>query len=149
MPSLFALTQYTLDKKNRFFVPPMIRDVLKKERANYLIIAAGLEKCLMLFLPSQWEAVSANARGIIGSKNKEDERAFKRFFFGNACQTFIDGMGRILITQTHKNYAGLSKKIIVAGVGDKAEIWDYSRWQNYCIKKIEPRKKLFAKIYDI
>jgi len=30
-----------------------------------------------------------------------------------------------------KNYAGLKKKIVVAGLFNRLEIWDEENWQNY------------------
>ena len=41
-----------------------------------------------------------------------------------------DKQGRILLPQNLREYAGLTKDIVVIGVGDRAEIWDKEKWEH-------------------
>ncbi|HUT86097.1 MAG TPA: division/cell wall cluster transcriptional repressor MraZ [Elusimicrobiales bacterium] len=149
MGVFFGLHKYNLDGKNRLILPVYFRNLLKKEKAKYFMLALGFNKCLYLFLPSQWEKISQDNLSIFKSSDKEKERAFKRFFFGNAVKAEVDKLGRVLVNTVHKKYAGLKKKIIVVGVGNKAEIWDANQWEKYNRKVIIPNKEKFSKIYDI
>lgn len=149
MSSLFGISQYHLDPKNRLFLPPKFRQALKAEKGSQFIITTGLDKCLYLFLPSRWEALLADNMKAFSSASKDGERAFKRFFFGNAAECPVDALGRILIGQNHKEYAGLSKKVFIVGVGNKAEIWSAERWNRYKATHIDPKAEKFSKIYDI
>jgi MraZ protein len=149
MNTFFGIHQYSLDSKNRLILPVYYRRLVKSEKARHFMITLGLNRCLYLFLPSQWEKISEDNLSIFKSSDKEKERAFKRFFFGSAVKSQIDRLGRILINPMHKKYAGLKKKIVIVGVGSKAEIWDSSGWQTYNKKVIEPNKNKFGKIYDI
>ncbi|OPZ64510.1 MAG: cell division protein MraZ [Candidatus Aerophobetes bacterium ADurb.Bin490] len=36
----------------------------------------------------------------------------------------VDKSGRIIIPQFLKDYAGISKNVVFAGIGDRFEIWD-------------------------
>ena len=149
MKTFFGRHQYSLDTKHRLILPVAFRNLLKTEKAKYFVVTLGLDKCLYLFLPAQWEKIAEDSLSIFKSADKQKERAFKRFFFANALKADVDKMGRILISPVHKKYAGLKKKITIIGVGNKAEIWDSKAWENYSAKVITPNKAKFAKIYDI
>ena len=84
MSSLYGEYSYVMDAKGRVFVPARFRDELHKEDKNYFMLSIGLDRCLYIFLPSKWEELIANNMEIFKSENKEEERAFKRYFFGNA-----------------------------------------------------------------
>ena len=43
----------------------------------------------------------------------------------------FDNLGRILIPDYLKKYAGLKKKVIVAGLYNRLEIWDETKWKVY------------------
>jgi len=48
-----------------------------------------------------------------------------------AMEVSIDALGRILMPDYLKDYAGLSKKTIVAGLFNRIEIWDETKWNIY------------------
>ena len=43
----------------------------------------------------------------------------------------FDSLGRILVPEYLKAYAGLKKVAVVAGVYNRLEIWDDEKWENY------------------
>jgi len=43
----------------------------------------------------------------------------------------IDKLGRVLIPDYLKEYAGLKKEVIVAGLYNRLEIWDSVKWSDY------------------
>lgn len=147
--SFYGEYPYTLDSKNRIFIPVRFREELKKEKENYMMLTIGINHCLYLFLPSKWEELISNNMQIFKSENKEEERAFKRFFFGNATDAPLDEQGRILIPQNHKNYASLKRDVIIRGVGNKAEIWNLNLWNKYKKEVMGPLFAKFSKIFDI
>ncbi|OGR69227.1 MAG: division/cell wall cluster transcriptional repressor MraZ [Elusimicrobia bacterium GWC2_63_65] len=149
MSSLYGEYEYVIDAKSRVFIPSRFRDELRKEDKNYLMLSVGLDGCLYIFLPSKWEELLAGNMQVFKSENKEEERAFKRFFFGNACEAELDDQGRILIPHNQKIYASLKKDVLIRGVGNKAEIWDAQVWSKYKKDVIEPSLGKFGKILDI
>ena len=42
-----------------------------------------------------------------------------------------DAQGRISIPARMREYAGLSKDIVIAGVGKRMEVWDAAEWARY------------------
>lgn len=149
MNAFYGEYKFTMDPKNRIFIPSKFREALKSEKKDFFMITNGLDKCLYIFLPSRWEELINNNMEIFKSENKEEERAFKRFFFSRASECSIDEQGRILIQQAHREYAGLKKEIVITGVGNKAEIWDARNWNIYTQTKIKKSVEKFNKILDI
>ncbi|MCX5790741.1 MAG: division/cell wall cluster transcriptional repressor MraZ [Elusimicrobia bacterium] len=149
MSSLYGEYNCAMDPKSRVFIPARFREALAAEKKDHLMLSTGLDQCLFVFLPSKWEELIANNMEIFKSENKEDERAFKRSFFGNAADAQLDKQGRILVPQNQKVYASLKKDIVIRGVGNKAEIWDAQLWAKYKKDVMEPSFAKFSKIIDI
>lgn len=149
MKAFYGEYKHTMDEKGRIFIPARFREFLKEEGKDFFMVTIGMDNCLYLFLPSKWDELISNNMNIFKSENKEEERAFKRFFFSNAANCQIDEQGRLLINQNHKEYAQLKKDIVIIGVGNKAEIWDAQNWLKYKNTKIEKSRKKFSKILEI
>lgn len=149
MTLLIGRYEYSLDPKNRLAVPPKFREALTQEKADRLFLTSGLEGCLYLFLPSQWERLLENDLQAFSLADKEKERAFKRKFFAEATDVELDAAGRILIPQFLKAHAGLKSTVYVQGAGKRAEIWDVARWNAYSRSKVEPAFKLVSRSLEI
>ncbi len=149
MPAFYGEYKFVLDDKNRVFIPAKFRDDLKKEKGKHFMITIGLDKCLYLFLPSTWNELIKNNMEVFKSDDKEEERAFKRFFFSNACEAFVDDQGRVLVPQNQKNYAEIKKEVYIIGVGNKIELWAKEKWEEYKNSKIKSSLNKFSKILDI
>ncbi len=149
MNAFYGEYKFVMDTKGRIFVPSKFREALKKEEKDFFMLTKGLDSCLYMFLPSKWEDLIKNNMEIFKSENKEEERAFKRFFFSNAYDCQIDEQGRILIGQGHRDYASLKKDIVIIGAGNKAEIWDAVSWKKYDETKMQKSFQKFSKILDI
>ncbi len=119
---------HTLDDKNRMSLPVKFR----KEMGKSVIVAPGLDNCLSIFTTKEWEKISSKLSD--SSMLATDNRSFSRFMFGQAIVVDVDTSGRILIPENLKNRSGLTSKVIVIGVQNRAEIWNEKAWNNY--KKI-------------
>jgi len=149
MSVFYGEYNYAMDAKNRIFVPSKFRDELKKENTDYFMITIGLDGCLYMFSPSVWNDLIKNNMEVFRTNDKEQERAFKRYFFSNAFEAKLDEMGRILLSSSHKNYASIKKDVVIIGAGNKIEIWAKEKWENYKKRMISKSMKKFSKILDI
>ncbi|MCX7641517.1 MAG: division/cell wall cluster transcriptional repressor MraZ [Elusimicrobiales bacterium] len=147
--SFYGEYHFVIDSKNRIFIPSKFRDELKKEKAKNFMITIGLDGCLYIFPPSTWNELLKNNMEVFKAENKEEERAFKRFFFSNASETEIDEQGRILISNSHKNFAHIKKEVVIIGAGNKIELWAKEKWEEYKNIKIKKSLEKFSKILDI
>ena len=152
MSSLYGEYTCVMDPKSRVFIPARFREALGAEKKNYLMLSTGPDRCLYIFLPSKWEELIANNMEIFKAENmenKEEARAFKRSFFGNAADTQLDKQGRILVPQNQKVYASLSKELVIRGAGNKAEIWDAQIWAKYKKEVMDPSFEKLSKKIDL
>lgn len=116
---------HTLDAKKRLSLPSKFR----KKFGKMVVVTRGLDNCLFLFPTKEWEKIS-NKFGDL-SIGQSDTRGFNRFMFSGATEAEIDSVGRILIPDFLKTFAGLSNKVALAGIGNRVEIWDERRWSEY------------------
>jgi len=58
-----------------------------------------------------------------------EARSLQRVVYANAVEGDLDKQGRIVIPSALKEYAGLDRDVVVAGVNDHLEIWDRAAWR--------------------
>ena len=60
--------------------------------------------------------------------SNKDARAFSRFFFAGAIDCEIDKQGRFLISSNLREFAGLTKDVLIVGMDSRLEIWSKDKW---------------------
>lgn len=117
--------KHNLDLKKRLSIPSKFR----KELGEGAVLTRGLDNCLFVFPSQFWKPFAEMLAGL--SIAKKDTRSFSRLFLSGAVEVEFDSLGRILIPDVLKEYAGLSKTVVVAGIFNRLEIWDEKRWNVY------------------
>jgi MraZ protein len=122
MSNFLGEYEVTLDSKGRFMLPIGYKRQLGEAEGTRYILSRGFEKCLTLYTEAQWEKVASVVRRL--NEFSAKARNFKRVFLNGA--TFIepDAAGRILISKSMIEHAGLSKDIVFSAQMDKVELWD-------------------------
>ncbi len=115
--------KYSIDEKKRLAIPVKFRQLLGKRA----VITRGLDKCLFLYPTKEWGSLAKKIAQL--PLAQADARSFSRLMLGGAMEVSIDSLGRILIPDYLKAYAGLKKKIIFVGLYDRVEIWDEEEFQ--------------------
>lgn len=117
----------TLDDKGRISLPAKLRSGLP---GSLLVVTQGVDKCLWLFTPERWNALSEQLFAAT-SLFHQQARIIQRRIIAPAQEVEIDKAGRIAIPQSLREYAGLSKECVVLGITKRLEIWDvegYRAW---------------------
>ena len=117
--------EHTLDEKKRVSLPKAFRAALGKR----VVMTRGLDNCLFVYSRQAWDTVAKKLQSL--SLVAADTRGFNRFILSGAAEVDVDGVGRILIPDHQKEFAGLKKRVIFAGLSDRVEIWDADRWGTY------------------
>ena len=116
---------HSLDDKNRLALPAKFRASLK----SGAVVTRGLDNCLFVFTKTDWQKMVDKITELpIG---KSDARGFSRIMLAGAMDVKLDSLGRVLLPDYLKKYAGLNKKIVVAGLYSRLEIWDENKWGVY------------------
>ena len=102
----------------------------EKSAGPDFILTQGLEHCLFLFPNESW-ADLAEKLADLPITNKSEERAFKRILLSAACEAEVDSQGRLLVPQHLKEYAKISREVVILGVLKHVEIWAKEEWTRY------------------
>ena len=117
--------QHSFDEKGRVSVPAKFRVFLK----DGAVVTRGLDKCLFLYTLAEWGMLSEKISSLpIG---KASSRAFSRLMLAGAMDAAPDTQGRISVPEYLREYAGIKKNAVIAGVGNRLEIWDREEWEAY------------------
>lgn len=115
--------EHSLDAKGRLIMPSKLRDDIGEK----FIITKGLDGCLFAFSIEEWKLFEQKLRSLPISN--KDARAFSRFFFAGAMDCEIDKQGRFLISSNLRDFAGLTKEVVIVGMDSRIEIWSKDKWQ--------------------
>ncbi|MBR3881673.1 MAG: division/cell wall cluster transcriptional repressor MraZ [Clostridia bacterium] len=115
--------EHSLDAKGRLIMPSKLRDDIGEK----FIITKGLDGCLFAFSIEEWKNFEQKLRSLPISN--KDARAFSRFFFAGAMDCEIDKQGRFLISSNLREFAGLTKEVVIVGMDSRIEIWSKDKWQ--------------------
>lgn len=124
-PMFIGEYQHNIDPKKRLSLPSKFRGELGKK----VVVTRGLDKCLFVYPMKVWEEIA----GKLGTLpiGESTTRSFIRLMLAGATDVDIDGQGRVLIPDYLKSYAGLHKNVTVAGLYNRLEIWDETKWDAY------------------
>lgn len=120
-----GIYKHNLDAKNRVFIPAKYREALQ----GGFVVCKAPDHCLYVYSQEEWEPVAAQVKSLPGT---EAYRRYKRDFFKNADMVELDSQGRFTIKAELSAYAGLTKEVVIAGAGNKFEIWDAASYEDDC-----------------
>lgn len=115
----------TIDAKGRVVIPSKFRE----ELGAGFRITKGLQGCTLIMTEQRFEQMVSGLSG----KSMTDvvARNLQRFFIGPSVTGEFDSQGRVIIPQTIRSHAKLTKEIITIGLTDSIEIWDKQTYEEY------------------
>lgn len=135
--------EHTLDEKKRVSLPKAFRTGLGKK----IIMTRGLDNCLFVYSKQNWEKVASRLQELTFAQ--ADTRGFNRFILSGAAEVDVDGAGRILIPEHQKEFAGLKKTVVFAGVSDRVEVWNSDTWKAYKSRIEKQADRMAEKLGEI
>ncbi|MCC6069727.1 division/cell wall cluster transcriptional repressor MraZ [Massilia sp. GCM10020059] len=111
-----------LDAKGRMSIPAKHRDALAVQCEGRLTLTKHPHGCLLFFPRPVWESHRDQIAAWPMSA-----RAWQRIFLGNACDVEMDSAGRILISPELRQAVGLTRDVMLLGMGTHFEIWDAAK----------------------
>lgn len=117
---LIGRYEHALDVKRRIIVPAVWRDVMGEPKYVY-IIPNPEERCLSLVSPVEMELRMDRLRQ--NSLFDKKASAQLRHLGENSEQVMLDVQGRIRIRDRLLAFANLTDKVVLIGMGMRAEIW--------------------------
>ena len=114
---------HTIDTKGRLIVPSKFREAF----GDTFVVTKGLDGCLFVYDNQEWNAFEEKLKSL-PITNKE-ARQFARFFLAGAAEVEVDKQGRILVPNILREFAQISKDVVLIGVASRIEIWSKERFE--------------------
>jgi MraZ protein len=114
---------HSIDAKGRLIIPSKFRDLLGEQ----FVVTKGFDGCLFVFDQDGWDAFEEKLRNL--PMDIPGARQLGRFFMAGADDVEVDKQGRILLKQNWLQHAGIEKEAVIAGVGNRVEIWSKDKWE--------------------
>lgn len=115
-------TAISVDDKGRLAIPTAYRDAVARGGNRLVVTYNPYESgCLWLYPESAWQQVRDQVNALPNAKRVHRNLQLK--LVGAATVVEPDGNGRIVLPQTHRAAAGLDKKVVLLGMGNKFELW--------------------------
>lgn len=121
--------EHTIDRKGRLIIPAKFRQALKEHEVKSLFLTRGLDGCLFVFPEAEWRTVESRFKQIPFTKT--EGRKFNRLFFSGATEAPLDGLGRLLVPKTLKDFAQIKQDVMIVGVSTRIELWAKDQWQAF------------------
>jgi transcriptional regulator MraZ len=115
-------TAITLDDKGRIAIPAAHRETVSKGGNRLVVTYNPFENgCLWIFPDKEWERVRDEVAAL--PSVKAVHRSLQMKLVGAAAHVEPDGNGRILLPASQRAAAGIEKRAVLLGMGNKFELW--------------------------
>ncbi len=104
-------------------MPAKFREILGEQ----FVVTRGFDGCLFVFSEDGWENFEEKLQAL--PMDKPEARMLSRFFLAGAIDAEVDKQGRILIPANLLTHSKITKEAVVAGVGNRVEIWSKDEWE--------------------
>jgi len=117
----------TLDAKGRLAMPTRYRDGIVEDAAGHLVVTINhVERCLVIYTLPEWENIERKLAKLSGADQRV--RGLQRLLAGHASDMEMDAQGRVLIPPNLREYANLTRDVVLSGQGIRFELWDEALW---------------------
>lgn len=121
-----GVTNLNLDAKGRLAMPARYRERLSDTCGGRLVVTVDRDGCLLIYPLPEWERIE---HALMARPNMDKQvRRLQRLLLGHATECEPDGQGRILLPSPLREFAGLDKRAVLVGQGNKFELWDEDTW---------------------
>lgn len=118
-------TSITLDDKGRLAIPAAYRDVISRECGNRLTFTYNPFEAdtLWIFPTHEWEPIRDQINAMPGVAMSPALQMMQRKLVGAAANLELDSNSRLAVPPTLRFAAGIEKKAVLLGMGNKFELW--------------------------
>jgi MraZ protein len=120
--------RHNLDEKGRLTIPARLRESF----VDGAFLTQGFDRNLRLLTEEAFTALYQKLSQL--NTTDPTTRDLRRLLLANAQQVEIDKIGRILVPQFLREFAGLEIEAVIVGVGESVEIWSQEAWEAQALR---------------
>ena len=116
-----------MDAKGRVVLPSRLKARLPDSSDQRIVILLGFQRCLTVYAMTEWEE-KLKAFADVSEYDEEGQQFIRNYTYGMS-EEILDAQGRFSLNKTLIAYAGLGSDVVLAGVGNRIEIWSAAEYQ--------------------
>lgn len=120
-----------LDAKGRLVLPARIKVRLPESSGNQVVVMQGMEPCLVVYSSVEYKKIYSRIASL--NEFNPEFRQLQRNFFRRVAEIDLDSAGRLLLPKPMIKYASLEKEVVLVGMGNRVEIWNTGKYEEYLI----------------
>ncbi len=117
---------HNMDSKGRLAIPQALRMELQAHDKPPILTSCIDAPAVGIYAQDRWVEIEQRLASM--SQVQPEIQKIRRLIVSGAEECPIDSQGRIRVPQHLRDYAGLSKQCLIAGMGERIEIWDRARF---------------------
>ncbi|MBQ9742585.1 MAG: division/cell wall cluster transcriptional repressor MraZ [Ruminococcus sp.] len=122
----------SLDTKGRVVLPQKFRD----ELGESFFVTSGFNKdyrCIQILSCEQFDRLRTQIRELPADKALQ----LQYVLISPATEVSPNSQGRVQIPQALRDFAGLSKELVVLGMDTRVEVWDKETYDKFMNKQMQ------------
>jgi MraZ protein len=150
--------EHAIDAKGRTSVPSRFRDQLAADPLSHagtsgelrIIVTSGVDPCLLAYPMKEWMAFEEKLASL--PKFDPSVVMIRRLYVSSAVEVEVDKLGRLLVPKELRDFAGLEREALWAGMGDHLELWSKERFaaaRNAAIATEERRLEISKRLAEL
>jgi MraZ protein len=133
--------RYTIDPKGRLSIPSKFRETLNSSYGDRLVIVPVAERALEVHPMAEWQAIEEKVNAL--SRFDPQVRRFRERYVSLGEDVTLDPQGRIHVRQECRERTGLTRDVVIVGMGRYFDVWDQQRWEEHQQEDATPIDDLF------
>ena len=123
--------ELTVDPKNRLSIPASIRSAMDPDQdgSRFYLVPGSRRGTLELYADRYFERYAERYHASLEANEEKED--FEQIFYAMATQMDVDKQGRVVLPQRILDYAGISKKVTLAGQRDHLVLWNRNDFQAF------------------
>jgi MraZ protein len=118
-------SELAIDAKGRMAIPTRHRELLTA--GGGLVITAHPDGCLLIYSRDAWLPIGLKLQSL--PSFNEQARWWQRLLVGHAEELELDAAGRVLVSSTLREFAGIGRNVTLVGQLSHFELWDSAAWK--------------------
>lgn len=140
MASFKGQALYSVDSKGRLAIPAKMRAALRPEALGTFTVTRGLERCIYVYPLDEWLKKEEQYASL--NMYNRQARHLVRTILMWADEVSLDAQGRIGLSKTLTEYAGITERALIIGAMNRIEIWDPAVFEQYLAEQPDDHEAL-------
>jgi MraZ protein len=119
---------YSIDNKGRVNIPAKFRNSLNPEANDMFTLCRAPGGCLRAYPHDTWEKYEEE---LLARPETPETLHHKRLLYSTLTDSTLDAQGRITLSPTQIQIAGITKEVTLVGQASYIELWDTVRYDTY------------------